>query len=158
MSALTKFLILILFFGPISVINGASEDTALSLKQQKMTLALGLSLYEEKRYIQALRVLDDFIDIYPESPYLTGALEAMALIYEKTQRYIEALEIYRRLYQEAGMTTQGVKYYYSQGRLLYEMGEIQDAGKIFEEIVRLNPDSPYAKKAKIQLQLNEVFD
>jgi len=158
MSTIAKFILLIMFFTPLSLISGISANSTLSLNQQKRTLSLGISLYEERRYEQALRVLDDFLDIYPESPYLTGALEAMALIYEKTQRYIEALQIYRRLYQEAGMTTQGIKYYYSQGRLLYEMGEIQDADKIFAEIVRLNPDSPYAKKAKIQLQLNEVFD
>jgi len=135
----------------------ANTLSAEKLKQERIYLELGESLYAEKQYSSALSVLRDFIEVYPDSAYLVKALEKMALIYEKSQRYEKALASYKKLYQETGVTSGGLKYYFSQARLLSNMGEIDEAEKIYHDIIRISPDSPYAGKARINLQLSGVF-
>jgi len=136
----------------------ANNLSAEKLRQEKIYLQLGESLYAEKQYSSALSVLRDFIEVYPDSAYLVKALEKMALIYEKSQKYKEALAAYKKLYQETGVTSGGLKYYLNQARLLSNMGEINEAEKIYHDIIKISPDSPYAGKARINLQLSDVFN
>jgi hypothetical protein len=62
------------------------------------------------------------------------------------------------LYQRTGASSsKGMSYYYNQARLLNKMGDIEHSGKIYADIIKISPDSPYARKAIINNKLNALF-
>ncbi|MDH4198797.1 MAG: tetratricopeptide repeat protein [Spirochaetia bacterium] len=130
-----------------------------SEKQEAIFLNLAESLYKDGEYNRALSVYLDFVDLYPDSSFLVRALETMADLYEKLQKYPEALNIYETLYQRTGTSSsRGLFYYYNQARILNIMGDVDKAAKIYDEIVKISPDSPYAKKSQINNKLNSIFN
>lgn len=136
----------------------AQTTEANSSDSQKRYLLLAESLYREGEFQYALSLYLDFMELYPDSKYRTQALETLASIYEKEQRHQEALQTYRILYQDAGISNKGLGYLYHQARILSLMGERARAEKIYREIIRISPEGPYARKAKINSKLGRLFE
>jgi TolA-binding protein len=144
-----------------SVVNNAANNNKASLseKQEKIYLNLAESLYNDGEYVRALSIYLDFLDLYPDSTYTVRAMETLADLYEKQQRYSEALSVYENLYQRTGPSSnKGIYYYYNQARVLNTMGYVEKASQIYSDIIKISPDSPYAKKAQINNKLNSLFD
>lgn len=154
------FYILIIFMAIIPAsLKAQNNKMSLSEKQEKVFLQLAESLYQEGQYNRAISIYLDFIDLYPDSSFMVRALETMADIYEKQQRYPEALATYETLYQRTGISSsKGVYYYYNEARILNIMGELEKASKVYADIIRISPDSPYAKKAQINNKLNSLIN
>ena len=132
---------------------------SLSEKQEKIFLNLAESLYNEGEYVRALSLYMDFIDLYPDSVYVVRAMESMADLYEKQQKYSEALAVYEGLFQRTGLSSnKGIFYYYNQARILNVMGYVEKASEIYADIIKISPDSPYAKKSEINNKLNTLFN
>ena len=150
------FFMIALVFAPL--FQTAAQSPNRLLDPEKRYLLLPESLFNEGKYEYALPLYLDFMEIYPDSRYRARTLETIALIYEREQRYPEALETYRLLYQDAGVSNKGLGYLYNQARILSLMGERERAEKIYFEIIRISPDSPYAHKARINSRLGRIFD
>jgi len=142
----------------VSKESAAADKSSLTEKQEKIFLSLAESLYKDGEYVRALSIYLDFMELYPDSSYGVRAMETMAELYEKQQMYSEALSMYEDLYQKTGLSSsKGMRYYYNQARLLNTMGYVQEASAIYANIVKMNPDSPYAKKSQINKKLNTLF-
>lgn len=136
-----------------------SGKLSLSEKQEKIFLALAESLYKDGEYVRALAIYMDFIDLYPDSMFVVRALETMADLYEKQQKFSEALATYESLFQRTGLSSsKGIYYYYNQARILNVMGDVEKASRIYADIIKVSPDSPYAKKSEINNKLNTIFN
>jgi len=138
----------------------AQENNAsLAEKQEKIYLALAESLYTDGEYSRALAIYLDFLDLYPDSTYIVRAMESMADLYEKQQKFAEALSVYEGLYQRTGPSSnRGIFYYYNQARILNTMGYVEKASAIYTDIIKISPDSPYAKKSQINNRLNSLLN
>ncbi len=138
---------------------GAPAQPVANAYDEELTfLLLPDSLRRDGRNTQAISLYRDFIDLYPNSRYLARVQKTMAEIYEEEQYYREALEVYRMLFRQAGITSKGLEFYYNQGRILNLMGEVEAADRIFRDIIETAPDSPYAKKSEIRLRLARLFE
>ena len=135
------------------------NNASLSEKQEKIYLALAESLYNDGEYTRALAIYLDFLDLYPDSTYIIRAMENMADLYEKQQKYSEALSVYEGLYQRTGPSSnRGIFYYYNQARILNTMGYVEKASAIYTDIIKISPDSSYAKKSQINNRLNSLLN
>ena len=153
-----NFIVFFLLYGSVFAILPEDGQERERQRQEKITLHLAESLYREKKLQHSLIIFRDFIDMYPESKFMVRALETIALVYEELQLYEDALTTYKKLYQLSGISSKGLEYYYHQGRLLYFMGEYDKATVVFENLIRINPDSHYARKARINLELAEILN
>ncbi|MDH4263154.1 MAG: tetratricopeptide repeat protein [Spirochaetia bacterium] len=143
---------------PGNIASNTTNKINLSEKQEKIYLNLAESLYNDGEYVRALSIYLDFLDLYPDSTYTVRAMETLADLYEKQQRFSEALSVYESLYQRTGPSSnKGIYYYYNQARILNAMGYVEKASQIYQDIIKINPDSPYAKKSQINNKLNDIF-
>jgi len=139
--------------------NPGEANSSLSEKQEKIYLNLAESLYKDGEYVRALSLYLDFLDLYPDSTYSVRALETLAELYEKQQRFSEALSVYENLYQRTGPSSnRGIYYYYNQARILNAMGLVEKASRIYDDIIKISPESAYAKKSEMNNKLNTLFD
>ena len=129
----------------------------MTAKEEKLSLKLGNSLYEENKLEDALMIFQDFIELYPDSSRRSQALEKIAIIYEERQEYVSARRVYLQLFEELGLSTRGLGYYFEAGRLSEIMGNVKEAYQVYETIIQALPGSDLAQKVKRRIRLDQLF-
>ena len=129
----------------------------MTAKEERLSLKLGNSLYEENKLEEALMIFQDLIELYPDSGRRIQALEKIAIIYEERQEYVSARRTYLQLFEELGLSTRGLGYYFEAGRLSEIMGNIKEAYKVYEMVLQALPGSELTQKVKRRIRLNQLF-
>jgi tetratricopeptide (TPR) repeat protein len=103
---------------------------------------LGLSLYMQKRYEDALSVFKGIKDMKKDIPHNNGRLEIMMTrIYLELKKYPDALQCLEEA-KKAKAAPADIHVY--QGAYYLETGEPQKALKELEEAIKADPDNAYA--------------
>lgn len=113
---------------------------------------LALSLHKEERSHEALSLLEDLCELYPESPLFVMASEKMAEIFREKKMYGQAAKIYRMLAVRLGPTLQAMNYRLQEAKILRQLGHYVKAEEILKQIIYLLPESPAATEAENELK------
>lgn len=123
--------------------------------QAQLQLNFAESLYNEGSYSQALIILSDFRDLYPEDKGRFKAIFLQARIHEIKQEFNEAADLYGQLYLESETEDSGLNWLYQQASLLSRTGNEALAVEKMKKIILLSPYSPAGAKAEIWLQMSD---
>lgn len=138
--------LLCLFF--MLLINLAAQNK----NAEQVYFDFALSLMQEERFGEALENFQDFIELYPQSPLVNQAYEKIAEIHIENRNYQKALKIYKKLAERSGPNHVGLRYLLLSGRLMQKLGYMEEALKIYQQIIFLYPNSPNAHEAEQELK------
>jgi len=103
---------------------------------------------------RAVSLYEEFLILYPDHELCFPVMIEMGKILTRQNRKSYAIDLYRKAYQKRKESEEGIKAYLEAGRLLSDLGEIQKAKTVFEEII-LNEN--YTELANIaQNELNSL--
>ena len=148
------FLWIVLFGYSILLAQPTAQNV---ISQENVLFNISDSLYKEGSYAQALHYLNDFIDLYPNSPQRSVVMEKIARIYEARQEFLRAAKMYHKLYEDLSDTIQGLSYYLEEGRLLELTGQYNKAESIYKAIIEAHPNSDIALLAQRKINIHNVF-
>lgn len=110
-----------------------------------------------ERYDKALQMMGEYLEVYSEGIHRQDAFKHIAQIYFMRNQYNLALKYYLLLYEEFSESDEGLWAYYNIGICYNKMARTSDARKVFQRIVDEYPASLAARKAQMQLDLEEIM-
>ena len=159
------FLFIILFWAKIFVCfaqegTGVEAEEPLSLEQaaDDQKFGNGMNFMSLKRYDKALEEFLEYLEIYYNGSHRHEAYAQIAGIHFGRQRYLKAINYYKRLYEEFSDSEVGIEGYYNMGVCYVKMGYNRQALEIFSKITQEHPASPQAAKAQVQVKFIEMFE
>ena len=108
-------------------------------------------LFSEAYYERAQELWKQFIILFPNHSRRIEVMHYLALISEKENRYVEAMNAHIRTYQKASGQDMAIRSYLQAGRLAVRLGEITRAKQIFKEIIKSRKASYLTKVAQMEL-------
>jgi len=159
-SALLLLCALVFIFSMVPV-TGRAQDAEKELNLEKIAddwkFRNGIQFIQLKKYDLAMQELQEYLEIYTDGIHRNEAYTHMAGIYFQGYNYQKAIEVYKSLYEEFGNTEEGIGAYYKTGICYQKMGYDSMAVMVFREIINEHPDSRYAYKSQIQMDLLSIL-
>jgi len=107
---------------------------------------------------KALKYLSEYVEVYQSGAYRKEALKNIADIYYQNFKYTKALKYYQMIYEEFNFSDDGIEAYYLCGLCYTKMGDYDKAKEIYSYIVSEHPSTQAARKAKIQMSVDDVLN
>src|SRR6266545_3585975 len=107
----------------------------------------GKALYDEKRYEEAERELEEAYLLRPRDQKV---LNLLGLVYFKQDKYEKAEEVYRKL---AAESPDAHTLFYNLGLICFKLGRLEEAETAFLKALELNRDNP-----KINFYLGSIYE
>ena len=107
----------------------------------------GKALYDEKRYEEAERELEEAYLLRPRDQKV---LNLLGLVYFKQDKYEKAEEVYRKL---AAESPDAHTLFYNLGLICFKLGRLEEAETAFMKALELNRDNP-----KINFYLGSIYE
>lgn len=121
--------------------------------------AQGMDDYNVGKYFSALEYFDEILDRYPFSPEATLAELKAADCNYYMERYVEAFTLYKQ-FEERHPTNEAIPYvmfqkamthYKRMDRVDRDTSGALEAIKLFDQLLRAYPDSPYSAEAQARI-------
>jgi tetratricopeptide (TPR) repeat protein len=110
--------------------------------------------YQQKKFDQAARLFEQFIDSYSGSNILiSSAMAGLAACHEINKSFEDAAELYKKAAKVCGDFIERDNYHYLAGICYKKSGKSQEAELQFNQIINNSKDDKMIKEAKIQLML-----
>ncbi len=107
----------------------------------------GKAFYDEKRYEDAVRELEEAYLLRPRDQKV---LNLLGLVYFKQEKYDKAEEVYRKL---AAESPEAQTLFYNLGLIYFKLGRLEEAETAFLKALELNRDNP-----KINFYLGSIYE
>src|SRR6266540_2731224 len=107
----------------------------------------GKALYDEKRYEEAERELEEAYLLRPRDQKV---LNLLGLVYFKQDKYEKAEEVYRKL---AAESPDAHTLFYNLGLICFKLGRLEEAETAFLKALELTRDNP-----KINFYLGSIYE
>src|SRR5687767_12767832 len=107
----------------------------------------GKALYDERRYAEAERELEEAYLLRPRDQKV---LNLLGLVYFKQEKYEKAEEVYRKLVAES---PEAHTLFYNLGLIHYKLGRLEEAETTFLKALELTRDNP-----KINFYLGSIYE
>lgn len=172
---ITRFSTVLILFGMLLSISGcgdklpafldfSSDDVDLQVPAQGLA-AKGMEDYNVGKYFTALEYFEEILDRYPFSPEATLAELKAADCNYHMERYLEALMLYGE-FEERHPTNEAIPYVmFMKGMAQYQRIDrvdrdttgAEESIKLFNQLLRAFPDSPYNNEAKARIRAASEF-
>jgi hypothetical protein len=107
----------------------------------------GKDLYDQKRYEEAERELEEAYLLRPRDQKV---LNLLGLVYFKQEKYEKAEEVYRKL---AAESPDAQTLFYNLGLIYFKLNRLEEAESAFLKAIELSPDNP-----KISFYLGSIYE
>lgn len=131
------------------------EEKPVSMAQaaDDMKFSNGLHFMELSKTDRAEEELREYLEIYFDGTHRSQAWDKLASIYFERMEYLEAIACYKGLYGEFSNTEDGALACYNIGLCYIKMGYDNSAADTFRNMILSYPSSPYAARARLQMDL-----
>ncbi len=147
------FCIIIISLSLQLVAQENSEESGLRKASDRMRFDNALQFYNLKKYEEALKHFNEYLEVYYNGNYRSDAYRYIAEIYLQKFRYLDAIDIYDRMFREFSNDESGVNACYSKGICYLKMGYENQARDVFNYIMSSHPGTKAAVNSEIQIEL-----
>jgi outer membrane protein assembly factor BamD (BamD/ComL family) len=131
------------------VIGGVVWSCSSEKKSEEQLYTEANQAKEKGNFREATDIYQRILRLYPESPKSSQILVSLGLIYAQNLKDDKSAD---RFFQEFSKKyPDGEKLLYDQAQSLSEKGDFVSAVKIYEEILKLFPQSPNSYKAQFSM-------
>jgi TolA-binding protein len=143
----------------------AAQTAEISLEEERLVLDKmaddlrydnAYQFYRLARYDQAVRLFEEYLEVYTDGSHRIDAYNYSARIYFQNYDYRKALKAYLSLYEEYSEMEEGLSAYYNAGVCYLKMGMKREAANIFKRISDEHPASMSARNARVQLDVEDI--
>jgi TolA-binding protein len=152
------FTLCILIQAALLAADEKNDGQNLDVLADNLKFQNGVEFMKLKIYDKALETFNEYLEIYYNGNHRHEAFKNIAEIYSSRLDYLKAIANYRSLYEEFSTTESGVEAYFNIGICYYKMGYEKKAAGIFNDILENHSSSAYARQAKLQLDILNIFD
>ncbi|GEM_PF-273050 len=117
----------------------------------------GLQFYLLKRENRALQEFNEYLEVFINGIHRKEVFATIAKIYFDQQEYSRSIQAYEDLYAEFPHSDEGVEAFFRTGLCYQKMGDEKRAREVFEILMRDHPDSHFAQRARIYLNISEIL-
>jgi TolA-binding protein len=117
----------------------------------------GLQFYRLKREDRALQEFNEYLEVFINGIHRKEVFATIAKIYFDQQEYPRSIQAYEDLYAEFPHSDEGVEAFFRTGLCYQKMGDEKRAREVFEILLRDYPDSHFAQRARIYLNISEIL-
>ena len=129
----------------------------LDLVADDMKFQNGRAFIHLGRADKARDELMEYLEVFPNGIHRHEAYLELGNLAFSRFRYSEALRLYGGLYEEFSSTPEGIEGLYRMGICYRKMGYDEDAHRIFKTLLKDYPASPFAREARIYLELSKIL-
>jgi predicted negative regulator of RcsB-dependent stress response len=117
------------------------------------SLFLAGKLRDDKKYDEALQVLQDFMDKYPAHPLVSGGDLSYAETLEAQGKMDEAISKFQEVAAKYPDTYSAPLAVLDQANILKAQGKTEEARRVYENFVAQFPDSIFAQRAMAEMRM-----
>jgi len=117
------------------------------------SLMLASELRHDKKYDEAIEILQTFLDKYPAHPLVSGAELSIGETLEAQGKTDDAIAKYQEVAAKYSDTYSAPIAVIAQANILKAQGKIEDAQRLYENFRAQFPDSVFTQEAMMEMRL-----
>ncbi len=136
-----------------------AEDTPQNFlsEQERLSYHFASSLEKEGRHAEALQHYRDFAELYIQSPHRVDALEKVAMLYLRLERFREALKAYDEIVSIPPSPAEKARLLVARGMLLNRMGLTEEARSSWEQAMQQDSGGLWGSQAAALMETHAVL-
>ncbi|MBE7412928.1 MAG: hypothetical protein L6Q54_07265 [Leptospiraceae bacterium] len=152
-----KYFLLCLLILTFSIYSEEEGFIPVNIKEKifqgEISLKQANEFLGDRKYFSCIEKIKEFQILYHDHPSFLKSYKILSLAYKKIQKWDLVAETEMNLFNESPETEEGMNAYLNVAKAFVRIGKIEEAKKIFEEIISKENTSKLKKEAELELNL-----